>query len=176
MRVVKFLKEKNIGISTLNDAAEYLHIGRFTINSKLDDETINSINPILSESDFLEWRHAKTIYLKTKFDKALKLIEFFKVGTVNCSETHCKRILNAIIHLTNTGYYNSENKSFILEVINSDYSINEKVSKINQYILKKQEEKKPKRIVRESSHDPYEGFEWGGLSGEEAHTAYWNCD
>ena len=28
----------------------------------------------------------------------------------------------------------------------------------------------------ESSYDPYEDFHWGGLSGEEAHTAYWNCD
>lgn len=28
----------------------------------------------------------------------------------------------------------------------------------------------------ESKRDPYENFQWGGLSGEEAHTAYWNCD
>lgn len=25
-------------------------------------------------------------------------------------------------------------------------------------------------------NEPYEDFHWGGLSGEEAHTAYWNCD
>ena len=24
--------------------------------------------------------------------------------------------------------------------------------------------------------DPYENFRFGGLSGEEAYTAYWNCD
>jgi len=28
----------------------------------------------------------------------------------------------------------------------------------------------------ESSYDPHENFHWGGLSGEEAHTGYWNCD
>lgn len=27
-----------------------------------------------------------------------------------------------------------------------------------------------------NDRDPYENFHWGGLSGEEAHTAYWNCD
>jgi|SRR5690606_19303768 len=26
------------------------------------------------------------------------------------------------------------------------------------------------------SHDPYENFSWGGLRGEEAFIAYWNCE
>lgn len=26
------------------------------------------------------------------------------------------------------------------------------------------------------SRDPYENFSWGGLSGEEAFIAYWNCE
>lgn len=26
------------------------------------------------------------------------------------------------------------------------------------------------------SYDPYEDFEWGGLSGEEAYIGYWNTD
>ena len=30
--------------------------------------------------------------------------------------------------------------------------------------------------INESRRDPYENFSWGGLRGEEAHTAYWNCD
>lgn len=25
-------------------------------------------------------------------------------------------------------------------------------------------------------HDPYENFSWGGLTGEEAFIAYWNCE
>lgn len=28
----------------------------------------------------------------------------------------------------------------------------------------------------ESYYDPYENFSWGGLQGEEAYAAYWNCD
>lgn len=27
-----------------------------------------------------------------------------------------------------------------------------------------------------SDFDPYEDFSWGGLSGEEAYDAMWNCD
>lgn len=26
------------------------------------------------------------------------------------------------------------------------------------------------------NHDPYENFSWGGLTGEEAFIAYWNCE
>ena len=26
------------------------------------------------------------------------------------------------------------------------------------------------------SHDPYKNFSWGGLTGEEAFIAYWNCE
>ncbi|MDY3343638.1 hypothetical protein PG326_00005 [Riemerella anatipestifer] len=49
-------------------------------------------------------------------------------------------------------------------------------------IYKIQEEvklyRKFKRILDKSNdfNDTHENFYWGGLSGDEAYTAYWNCD
>jgi len=32
------------------------------------------------------------------------------------------------------------------------------------------------KFTYESNYDPSDNFRWGGLSGEEAYVAYWNCD
>jgi hypothetical protein len=34
----------------------------------------------------------------------------------------------------------------------------------------------PDKLNRKSDFDPYDDFSWGGLSGEEAYDAMWNCD
>lgn len=75
--------------------------------------------------------------------------------------------------------------------IDENFSFNEQEKKafseiFSNYEKKQNDIKEPKekenrkfRVIpnsNKSEQDPYENFKFGGLSGEEAHTAYWNCD
>jgi hypothetical protein len=181
MRVNKFLKEKNISLKTLNAISEYTHLNRFNANSKLSDETIHVINKTLSTSEFNDWLRIKFTYEKAKIDNAKNLTKNLtygkKVGNtivgITVSDDENNRILNALEYLIKIGFYNTEKKAFIENIIKSEKSITSKISQLKNYL---HEKSKQRTNVRESHHDPYEGFEWGGLSGEEDYIGFWNTD
>lgn len=183
IRVNKYLKEKNISLKTLNAIAEYAHINKFNTNSKLKEETVYVIDKIISTSEFNDWLRVKFTYEKSKIENAKNLIQNLTYGTkvgntivgIEVSEDKNKRILNALQYLINIEYYNTEDKNFIQTIITSDKVITTKIHKLKNY-LHEQKNKNTTTKVRENHHDPYENFHFGGLSGEEAHTAYWNCD
>lgn len=183
MRVNKFLKEKNISLKTLNAIAEYSHMSSFNVNSKLSEETLHVINKTISSAEFDNWLRIKFTYEKAKIDNAKNLTKNLtygkKVGNtivgITVSDEENKRILNALQYLINIGYYNSKKKSFIQKIIDSDNSLSSKISELKSYLLE-ESNKRVRTQTRESSYDPYENFEWGGLSGEEAYIGYWNTD
>lgn len=183
IRVNKYLKEKNISLKTLNALGEYTHQNKFSLNSKLSEETLNLLNKIILTEEFNNWLHTKFTYEKAKIDNAEKLIENLTYGTkidnniigIEVSETKNKRILNALKYLIDIEYYNDEKKNFIKEIINSEKVLKTKVHQLKKYFHKQPNENSKLKIT-ESEQDPFENFHWGGLSGEEAHTAYWNCD
>lgn len=72
-----------------------------------------------------------------------------------------------------------ENRFWALEAGEITVLIEAKLKRIYEIQKEIKEERDFKKLTNDSndfSQDPYESFHWGGLSGEEAHTAHWNCD
>ena len=71
-----------------------------------------------------------------------------------------------------------ENRFWALEKDEIETLLKSKFQRVYE-IQKEIKENRKYRVIsnsNKSEKDPYENFRFGGLSGEEAHTAYWNCD
>src|SRR5690554_5098444 len=182
VRVNKYLKENNISLKTLNALCDYLHQNKFSLNSKLNEEDLSLIDKNISTTGFNNWLHTKLTYEKAKIDNAKNIIKNLSYGSkigntivgIEESESKNKRILNALQFLIDVEYYNEEKKAIIQSIINSDKVLKTKINQLKNHFHEKSV--KNSQSENRAEHDPYENFHWGGLSGEEAHTAYWNCD
>jgi hypothetical protein len=182
--IIKFIKEKNIGISTLNAIAEYLHLSKFSVNSNIDNETYILLENTLNDTHFTEWLKYKWNFEKARFDNAKEILDSFKKGIYSPNNTILnQRIINALEYLIGLGYYSSEKTSLLEKIISSNDSLSNKLLRIqNSKILDKKLASSSNSILKlknlevESDHDPYENFRWGGLTGEEAYDGYWNTE
>ena len=121
IRINKYLKKNNISLKTLNALCDYLHLNKFSLNSKIDEETLNLVEKNISTPDFNNWLSIKLTYEKAKINNAQNIIKNLSYGAkignsiigVDESESKNKRILNALQYLIDIEYYSEEKKNII---------------------------------------------------------------
>lgn len=181
MRVINYLTKRNIGLGTLTHMCEYLSFNRLTVNSKLSEEKILLFDAIINDETFRNWLKLKMALDKIIITDARKLIShLYHNSNLKIDELLGERILNALYLLLEKSFYANEKKS-LTEILDSDKSVLDKIDllKLATPFVKPVEKKlSPTKTRtykrRDSFYDPYEDFQWGGLSGEEAYIGYWN--
>jgi hypothetical protein len=94
----------------------------------------------------------------------------FKIIEENqIEEISFKDIIGQMIHYLRpylTNYLHDLNpEKFTLKV-----NIEEEIQEIQEFLREFYQEE------NDNDYDPYEGFQWGGLTGEEAYIGFWNKD
>lgn len=185
MRANKYIKKKNITLSYLNTLCEYLFIEKVKITTKISDDDVILLDETLQSKLFNEWYYHKIKYKTIEYNNALSLIENINKKNSILTKNLGVRIIGSLNFLIKEGNYYHYQES-INKIINSDKTIIDKIYELKNIEPFKQTKKKITKKVKnveddfedndyEVIIDPYENFRWGGLSGEEAHTAYWNC-
>lgn len=181
MRVINYLKKRNIGLGTLAHMCEYLCFNQLTVNSKVSEEKTILFDAIINDESFRNWLKLKMALDKIIITDAKKLIShLYHDSNLKIDELLGERILNALNTLLEKSFYAKE-KNSLTEILDSDNSIINKIEllKLTAPFMKPIEKtplttKKNSTTRRDSFFDPYEDFHWGGLSGEEAFIGYWN--
>lgn len=196
MRVIRYLKEREISLNEINDLCEYLFLNELNVNSKLQGPQINLFDETLLSEEYKDWyllKHRKIEDIE--YGNALKLINHLSFTSKTIiSEILGKRILNALNYLIEKNRFSDENKALIQNILKSDKSEQAIISDLRSCKLAKRKGADKIEVIdydysndvlnnennsnppSVSYFDPYENFHWGGLSGEEAYTAYWNCE
>jgi hypothetical protein len=130
-----------------------INIGSTKRNNSLQKKCYLEIDLILALPFYTEINDIVAVFNKLFYKKNQKVdvIEFgLKSGLISQDDFH--KYYNAGTYDDNIEDYKSYNTD---DEDNDDSHIESNVS---------------------DHYDPYEKFNWGGLNGEEANTAYWNCD
>lgn len=198
MRVIKYLIEKNIGLGTVKMLCDFLKLDSIEVNSKLTVEKKELIDKTLNSESFEKWYQIKLSLDCIEINESKSIIKtLYCNSVVQIDILLGERILNSLIHLIKNGFY-GQHKESLLKIISSDISILDKInllklskpfseqetpsiktkdtSKIPEDIDLDDSDEDTKHELRISRNDPYEGFRWGGLEGEEAYAGYWNTD
>lgn len=186
MRANNYINERKITLSILNLVCEYLYVNELKINSKISDEHLILFNETLESKTFKEWFQSKIgFHRSVDFRNANKLISLLNYNSsTEINETTGLRIINSLKYFIKIGRL-SGNKTPINTIIESKKDVLSKISELRnikpfrkptESELKKSKELDNSDLEYKVEIDPYENFHFGGLSGEEAHTAYWNCD
>jgi len=175
-RISKIAVELNVSSNTLIQELKKLSDKEFHLNSKLDTKEINYLTEIFQKD-----RDEKIEANKRKATFYFDIDEDFSFPDLEKNDlpelfSEYEKNLSDIDQLKNR-----VNRFGALEDEEINILLKSKFKKIFE-IQKVVKEERRLRIIANSNHsnqdpyDPYENFHWGGLSGEEAHTAYWNCD
>jgi len=181
MRVNKYIREKKISLSELNWLCEYLFINKVKISTKIPDDYVILFDETLNSKIFNEWYRSKTqVHKNIEFSNALILIKLINYkSTTEVNDYLGLRIIKSLSYLIEKGKFLDYQES-MNEIIHSDKNTLEKITQLRNIKPFKKPKKTSSQNTIEDEYvveiDPYENFNWGGLSGEEAHTAYWNCD
>lgn len=184
MRVNSYIKEKKISLSFLNLLCEYLYLNELQVNSKILGDHENLFNETLKSKRFDDWyKSRKQIYKSIELQNADRLIScLYYNSTLEINQIFGLRIINSLKYYIKNGGF-SEEKGEINYIIHPTKDVLVKIKELKKIKpfrkptefdlkeLKQIHKSKPKDEI-----DPYENFHFGGLSGEEANTAYWNCD
>jgi hypothetical protein len=186
MRVNNYINERKITLSILNLVCEYLYVNQLQINTKISDEYVILFDETLKCKTFKEWYQSKIRFHKSvNFRNANRLISLLNYNSSSeINEITGLRTINSIKYFIKIGRF-SANKTEITNIVESKKDILNKISELRnirpfrkptESDLKKFQEFDNLNLESKVEIDPYENFHFGGLSGEEAHTAYWNCD
>ena len=179
MRISQFIVKKNVSIARIIFAFEYLNLNPIRITSKISEEKIQLVEDTLENEKFQEWFKAKIIVDRIEILNAKNLIApINQFNSKPLEDIECERIINAFTFLLKRLVFNTEKAQYISEILKSEKTNAEKISllkKSSQYD-KREKIKRENYSLRESSYDPYENFNWGGLTGEEAYVGYWNTE
>ena len=135
----------------------------------------------VSDFDQLSWIK-KGVYVEALPSRLISLLNYNSSSEIN--EITGLRTINSIKYFIKIGRF-SANKTEITNIVESKKDILNKISELRnirpfrkptESDLKKFQEFDNLNLESKVEIDPYENFHFGGLSGEEAHTAYWNCD
>jgi len=184
MRVSKFIISRNISIKRLNHICDYLFLPEVRINSKASKEIIRLWDLALNDNLFSEWLNTKVKFENIQLKNANRIVKELKeVSNIESyNMEHCERIVNSYLFLIKNDKYPTKDVEKLSEIIDSEKSIMDKILLLKNFRPHTEKTKLKRRFYNdldidyESSYDPYENFQWGGLSGEEAHTGYWNTD
>lgn len=172
-RINKIAIELNVSVNTLIQELKKVSEKQFDKNSKLD----------LKEIEFLTEIFQKDKKLKIEADKK-KSTFYFDIDENFSFNEQEKRAFSELISDYEKKQKDikelkgKENRFWALEEEEIKSLLKSKFQKIYEIQKEIKENREFKTITNsyKSERDPYENFRFGGLSGEEAHTAYWNCD
>jgi hypothetical protein len=186
MRVNNYIKEKKITLSFLNLLCEYLYLNELQVNSKITSGYENLFNETLKSELFDDWYKSKRqIYKSIELQNADRLIScLYYNSTAEINQISGLRIINSLKFYIKNGRF-SEEKGEINYIIHPTKDVLVKIKELKKIKpfrkptesdLKELKQLHKSNLKTKVEIDPYENFHFGGLSGEEANTAYWNCD
>jgi hypothetical protein len=187
MKVLEFIKTRNISLRSLNEVCEFLHLEKKRINSKLTAVEIKLLDQTLTEESFKNWWNLKKQILSLQLKRAEMLVKNLNHDSkTEIDEYLGYQIIYALQYLLAEGRFSTEIHKNLTPIINSNEEIGKKVALLKQQLpfaeidrlhySNKSEQKKLTKYYYKSKRDPYENFHWGGLSGEEAYDGYWNTE
>jgi len=184
MRVGKYLTERNISLSSINNLCEFLHLNHVKMTSLLSEEKVTLLDTNIEANPFLNWLNIRLQLDKIEIEDAKNIIKpLFYNSTTKIDELLGERIINALAFLINKTFY-SKAKESLIKVLTADINVLEKISllklaepfiKPKNYLISSKTKRKS-HTENGNDFDPYKNFHWGGLHGEEAYIGYWNTD
>ena len=188
MRARKYQSEKRISSRELNRLCEYLFMDTLDANSKISETQIQLFDETLNSEQFKIWcllKYPTESYERIEFNNACELIKhLFAFSTTVIDDQLANRILNSLQYLIKTDFFSAEKQEAIKQVLESNIVNLKKIKKLQTFVLCKKpepyDEHKEDEIEEQDddykpTYNPYDNFSWGGLTGEEAFIAYWNC-
>ena len=187
MKILAFIKIKNIGLRSVNEVCEFLHIEKKSINSTLNSVEVRLIEETLTQESFETWLNLKKQILRLQLKRAEILLKNLNYDSkTEIDEDLGYQIIYALKYLLSENRFSTEIHKNLTSIINSNIETREKVSrlkrqepfaKIDRQTIKNQfQQKKSNKSHNINNRDSYENYYWGGLSGEEAYEGFWNTN
>lgn len=193
MRAAKYLAQKKISLKELNRICNYLFLDELNLNSKISETHVRLFDEVLVDEKYKNWcllKFYRITYEQIEFENAKELLKHLSAySSTLIDELLAKRIINALHSLIRNNRFSPENTDLIQKILNSEDSEFEKMKNLRSLELAKNPKRSSHKVQAEKIDDldkeidedksidhSYDDFYWGGLSGEEAYIAYWNCD